>query len=212
MATYLLIAGIIFYFFHFLVLRRGFNKLFPIIPYLDTSRLGQNFKPAAKIPNDKLVIVSGVTHHDLRKAAEQSCNLNNQTDYAVMPLITKVSEDTFAITFPYDIDFEIFCCFVNYLKHPHEIFYNPALVAWLTPKHGDKWITDLSENKKVMLCIPEDEHEYNNVFLTTSDNIGYKLGLAPGYEEQFLDAPKMNFIEPHIDIAGLESFESEQLC
>jgi len=213
MEIFLLIVGIILFFF-LLVLRKSKlqTKGIDIHPEQNISRPPDDFKPSAKVPNDKLVIVSGVRYDDLKKAVQQSCNLNNQTDYAVMPLITKVSEDTFAITFPYEIDFEIFCYFINYIKYPNDISYKPTIAAWCTTKHGDEWITDLSENKKVMLFIPEDNDDYDNVFLTTFDNIGYKLGFALGYEKQLLDAPKMNFIEPHLEVASLESFPSEQLC
>ena len=211
MQIFLLIVGIVLFIF-LLILRKSARK--PAAdshPEQNTSRPPADFKPSAKVENDKLVIVSGVTYDDLKRAVQQSCNLNNQTDYAVLPLLTRVTENDFAITFPYDVNFEIFCYFINYLKYPNDIFYKPTIAAWLTTKRGDEWITDLSENKKVMLFIPEDDDEYDNVFLTTSDNVGYKLGFALGYERQLLDVPKMNFIEPHIEIASLERFQSEQL-
>jgi hypothetical protein len=54
-----------------------------------------------------------------------------------------------------------------------------------------------------MLFIPYDDTEYDNVYLTTEDNIGYKLGFAVGHEKQILDFPKLNFVEPQIEIDEL---------
>ena len=55
-----------------------------------------------------------------------------------------------------------------------------------------------------MLFIPADDKDYDNVYLTTIDNIGYKLGFAHGDEKQLLAAPKMEYIEPRIEIESLQ--------
>ena len=66
------------------------------------------------------------------------------------------------------------------------------------------WITEKSATKKVMLFIPADDQDYDNVYLTTSDNIGYKLGFASGDEKQLLAVPKMYYLEPKIELDSLE--------
>jgi hypothetical protein len=43
--------------------------------------------------------------------------------------------------------------------------------------------------------------------MTTSDNIGFKLGFALGEEKQLLDGPKMKFKEPTVDILILAKKE-----
>src|SRR5439155_14022503 len=93
MQIFLLIAGIILFFF-LLVLRQSAGK--PEVtdsrPEQNTTRPSEEYKPSSKVPNDKMVIVSGLRDDDFRKAVKQFCNLNNQEDYMVMPLITKVSD------------------------------------------------------------------------------------------------------------------------
>lgn len=60
-----------------------------------------------------------------------------------------------------------------------------------------------------MLFIPEADNEHDNVFLTTDDNIGYKLGFAMGEEKQFLLTPKKKYLASTIDIKTLTEKEAQ---
>ena len=60
-----------------------------------------------------------------------------------------------------------------------------------------------------MLFIPSDDTDHDNVFMTTVDNIGFKLGFAMGEEKQLLDGPKKKFSPPTIDILELADKEHE---
>jgi hypothetical protein len=133
----------------------------------------------------------------------------NKENFQAQPRLTKITEREFAITFPYDIDFEIFCYFVNYLEYPMELKWSPDVTAWTTTKSSDTWITEKAANKKAMLFIPTDDTEHDNVYMTTQDNIGYKLGFAMGEEKQLLDTPKKRYVEPSIEISELTNNEFE---
>lgn len=133
----------------------------------------------------------------------------NKESYQAQPRLTKLTERKFAITFPYDIDFEIFCYFLNYIEYPMELQWSPDVTAWTTTKSSDTWITEKAANKKAMLFIPTDDTEHDNVYMTTQDNIGYKLGFAMGEEKQLLDTPKKRYVEPSIKISELTNNEFE---
>ena len=60
-----------------------------------------------------------------------------------------------------------------------------------------------------MLFVADDDTEGDNVYMTTSDNAGYKLGFAVGEEKQLLDHPKKNFRPPPIEIEELANKEFE---
>ena len=60
-----------------------------------------------------------------------------------------------------------------------------------------------------MLYLAVNDKEYDNVFLTTSDNIGYKLGFAAGEEKQLLKEPKETYVAPTVDIGGLTTRKHE---
>jgi hypothetical protein len=55
-----------------------------------------------------------------------------------------------------------------------------------------------------LLYVSDFDDEYDNVFLTTSDHIGYKLGFAMGEETQLLESPEKKYIEQPITFTELE--------
>ena len=165
-------------------------------------------KNGAKLPtleqaNDKIIVVDNADHTNIKKALTEFCDIYNKNEYAALPRLWRLTSDSFAVTFPYDIDFSTYCFAVNFLKYPIDIKWHAQVRAWATTKPDDDWITDKSANKQVMLFLAVGDKEYDNVFLTTSDNIGYKLGFAVGQEKQLLAEPKEKFVPPTVAISML---------
>ena len=152
--------------------------------------------PSEKIKNDKIVLIENVKSEDFKNALQKFCNTYNQENSRVLPLLTILGENKFVVTFPYDTDFETYCYFINYMYYPNEIIYKPTIKAWTSTSQNDNWMTNEIVNKKVMLFIPSDDKDYDNVYLTTSDNIGYKMGFAMGEEKQKLNNPRQTYVEP----------------
>ena len=178
----------------------------------DTSRPPLDTKPTTPVDNDKLILINNVSIDDLKKVLTAFCNIYNKKDYATLPRVVTLSSTSFAVIFPYGTDFATFCFAVNYLKYPVDLKWQSKVYAWVTTKQGDDWITDKSINKKVMLFLADDDKEYDNVFMTTQDNIGYKLGFAMGEEKQLLQAPKEPYKSPSVnlkDLAGLPFVDIE---
>jgi len=175
----------------------------------DDSRPTNATIPSVEIANDKVIIVDNVTHDDIKKALTEFCNIYNKSQYLAMPRLWTLSSNSYAITFPYDIDFATYCFAINFLKYPMNIKWQSKVYAWATTKQGDDWITDKSINKKVMLFLASDDKEYDNVFLTTKDNIGYKLGFAVGKEKQLLPAPKELYKDSGISVSSLTNHPYE---
>lgn len=197
------IAVIIFY-----VLKAKLKNSEPQ-PDTDTTRSPQAALQITTKPNDKLVLIKGVAHLDLKKVMAGFCNMYNKEKYQAQTRTIKLSEREFAVIFPYDMSFEIYCYFINYIKYPMELKWSAEVTGWTTTKSDDKWVTEKSANKKVMLFISTDDTEYDNVYMTTSDNIGYKLGFAMGEEKQVLELPKKIFTAPMLRIAELSEKEFE---
>ena len=173
----------------------------------NTSRPSTKLSPAQEKQNEKLVIVKDVSYTDLQTILTGFCNMYNKERYQAQPRLIKITEREFAITFPFDIDFEIFCYFINYVQYPMDFDKAFNVTGWTTTKSGDNWITEKSANKKVMLFIPSDDKDHDNVFMTTIDNVGFKLGFAMGEEKQLLDGPKKKFSTPTINILELANKE-----
>ena len=91
----------------------------------------------SKVNNDRIVVIKGVPYGDIKKATQQFCNIYNQQGYAAIPNLTKISDSEFAITFPHDLTFDMFCFFVNYMYYPNNIFYKADIKAWTTTKPTD---------------------------------------------------------------------------
>lgn len=178
-------------------------------PEKDTSRPSNYNFPTNEKENYKLVIVNNISRTEIDSILTGFCNLYNKESFQVLPRLYTLNEIQFAITFPFDIEFEIYCYFVNYVHYPMGFDKSFDVKAWETTKQPDGWITEKSAHKKVMLFIPEDDNEHDNVFLTTEDNIGYKLGFAIGKRKQLLETPKKRYSVPIIDINTLTEKESK---
>jgi hypothetical protein len=178
-------------------------------PNSDTTRpLNENL-PKQENQNAKLVIVDNVSKTEIDDILTGFCNMYNKESFQARPRLYKLSERQFAINFPFDIEFEIYCYFINYVRYPMGFDKSFSVTAWETTKQTKGWITEKTANKKVMLFIPEDDKEHDNVFLTTEDNIGYKLAFAMGEEKQLLQTPKKTYFAPTIDIKILTEKESQ---
>ena len=169
----------------------------------NTLRPDGSIKPTTTIKNDKIVVVTNVKIEYLKTAIEQFCNLSNQDQFMVLPRLM-ILDSKFVITFPYDIEFDQFCFFVNYIKYAHELIlkpdYKPEIKAWCTTKAGFAWMTNEITNKHVMIYIPDWDEEYDNVYLTTQDNLGFKMGFALGEEHKRLNKPELQFEKANINL------------
>jgi hypothetical protein len=175
----------------------------------NTSRPPVDVKPKIPKENDKLIVVANASHQEISKALTTFCNIYNKEEYAALPRLFEIDAYSYAVTFPYDVDFMTFCFVINFLKYPMDIKWNADVKAWATTKHGDEWITEKTVNKKVMLFLANDDKEYDNVFLTTPDNIGYKLGFAAGEEVQLLNMPKERYKLPTAEMGVIQRLKFE---
>lgn len=173
-------------------------------PDRDNKRPHASLFPTKQIVNDKLVIVEDISQNDIKKILQEFCNSYNKETFQAIPRLIKLTDKKFAVTFPYDIKFEIFCYFINYVNYPMGFDRHFKSVGWTTTKASDTWITEKCVNKNVMLYVSNFDNEYDNVFLTTSDSIGYKLGFAMGEEKQLLDRPEKNYVKQPISNSELD--------
>src|ERR1035437_1512066 len=166
-------------------------------------RPGKKSKPQLPASNDKIVIVKYIELSDMSQAIRQFCNLYNRKKFIALPRL--VMEDySFVITFPFNIEFENFCYFVNYLGNPHDLCnysdYQPNVRAWCTTQPVDSWLTDEITNKKVMLFIPESEIKQDRMYLATNDNLGYKMSVLQGELLVKPDSPRVKYENIPVDL------------
>ena len=106
--------------------------------------------------NDKQILVENVEYNLIKKAVHDfTKNYDNSQQSHLKPIsrLHKTDNKRIVITFPYDIDFEIFCYYVNYLKYPMNLNYKANVTGWTSTKATDNWLNKEFENKKVILFI-----------------------------------------------------------
>lgn len=197
----IIIAGILLYFFW----KRIINQ--KPRPDTNTSRPSENLFPRQPKKNDKLIIVEDIDLADLQKVLTGFCNMYNKENYQALPRLTALNGKQFAISFPFDIDFEIYCYLINYLAYPIEMERIAGVTAWATTKSTHSWIVEKIADKKIILFIPADDTEHDNVYLTTIDNIGYKLDFGMSTPKLLTDGPKKNYKTPPVEMADRETKE-----
>ncbi len=162
----------------------------------DNTKRSDFDKPSKFIKNDKIIVIKNIKEDLLKKIITQFCNGYNQNDWKVLPKLT-IDKFEYQIVFPYDIDFEIFCYFINYLKYPENLsnqdYHRPEITGWCTTKSTDKWMKSDIENKEVMIYIPDWDDEYDNVYLTTQDNLSFLMGFALGESSKKLEKNMIDF-------------------
>ncbi len=164
--------------------------------------------------NDKLIIVGNAKLETLKQViTDFTRNYDNpeQADLKPASKIYQIDDSKFAITFPYDIDFEILCYYVNYLKYPMEINYQPTVLAWTSTSSSYQWLNDTFDNNKVIMFIDPNDNEYDNVMITTEDGKGFKVGFASGYGLQPESNIVQNYVQPPLGISELTKYESVEI-
>jgi len=190
--------------------RRAKLKASASQPDTGTTRPSPAALPTIVKHNDKLVKIKDVSFTDLKTVLTGFCNLYNKERYQAMLRLIKLSEREFAIIFPYDIEFDIFCYLINYLVYPVELTRRLEVVAWATTRGSDCWITEKNANKKIMLFVPADDTAGDNVYMTTEDNTGYKLGFGLR-DRKMVEPPVKRYMSPEMEISEFENKEDEDI-
>ncbi|QXV65417.1 hypothetical protein FPZ42_15345 [Mucilaginibacter achroorhodeus] len=131
-------------------------------------------KPSLVISNDKIILISNATLDEVKKALKDFCNQYNQEDYAALPRVYSLFGSEYTVTFPYNIDLTTFCFAVNYLAYPVDIKWKAEIHGWSTVSKNEGIDQEDLEGKVCMFYLVDDK-EYDNVYLTSSDNFCYKI-------------------------------------
>ena len=173
------------------------------------------FKVEKKLTeNDKLILVENVDFGLIKKAVQDFAKYYDNPEQSHLKPISKLHEvdkNRIVITFPYDIDFEILCYYVNYLKYPRDLNYDANVIGWTTTKSTDNWLNREFENQKGMLFLDPKDTEYDNVMMTTEKGKTFKIGFAIGEGLQNHNGTILTYRNPEFEQSDLEKFDSEEV-
>ncbi|MGQ3677993.1 hypothetical protein [Tenacibaculum discolor] len=124
-----------------------------------------------KVTTENLIIISGGAYNDIKKALRQWINLYSkdlQDDFTFQ--IFKNGRGNHIIQADKRLDNEQFFYLVNYLNYPENIEYKIDVEGYTKGKDKHQL-----RDKDLLVYISQTDREYDNVFVTTSDNENFKV-------------------------------------
>jgi hypothetical protein len=159
-----------------------YNLSHKVINTLEVNNVTSNIIKDSVV-NNKIILVDNVEYNLIKQAVQDFTDMyDNPEQFELKPIskLYKPQEDQTLIIFPYNIDFEIFCYLINYIKYPIDLKYKANVLAWTTTKPDDPKIISEVSNRNVMLYIDPNDIEYDNVMLIAENEQTYKIRFAVG--------------------------------
>ncbi|PKL85442.1 MAG: hypothetical protein CVV22_07735 [Ignavibacteriae bacterium HGW-Ignavibacteriae-1] len=120
---------------------------------------------------DNLIIIKGGAYSDVKKALRQWINLySNDLEEDLTFQLFKNGKGSHIIQADKRLDNVSFYYLVNYLKYPEGIEYKIDIEGFTT---GDE--ENELKNKNLLVYIFSTDKDYDNVFVTTSENENFKV-------------------------------------
>jgi len=140
----------------------------------------ETMKETKSTPNEKLIVVKGPSKEKMELVLTKFCEMYNRSGPITPLKYYNKDSTTYFITFPQDIEFDLFCYLVNFIKYPNDVKYTIDVIGWTTVGRVDGWNTNQLDGQHVVVFLDPADNEYDNVMLTTADNVGFKIGFAVG--------------------------------
>lgn len=148
-------------------------------------------RPNISVENDKIVIVAGVGEAAVEQMLRVFTDIYNSRQYDAIIRIHSMGSQVFALTFPYDISWELFIELMDHLLYSGESEYKAQIRAWLTlPKECEP-----VSGEHAMLFFKENQNDFEPLYVTTQNNSNWeidyeseKLTVAVG-EEEYVKPP-----------------------
>ncbi|WP_455640741.1 energy transducer TonB [Parabacteroides sp.] len=147
----------------FLYLRNKFAK--------KDKRPDPSLRPKMLVNNDKMMIVAGIAEEQMAFMLRSFADIYNSRTYNAIIRMHPMSSQVFALTFPYDMDWEIFIELVDSLVYSDHSEYKAQTRVWLTlPKECGQ-----GAGEHAMMYEKEDGDEIDPLWITTQYNQGWKI-------------------------------------
>jgi hypothetical protein len=120
------------------------------------------------LENDKAILIRGWNEDELGKILDDFVETDLSAFAAFRIEIQKRLENSFALTFPEDIHPDEFVCLINYLAYPFDfdLAGRSIVVAGKTTLNSDfDGLPKSFEGKKALLYLPENDDDYQVVYL-----------------------------------------------
>lgn len=120
---------------------------------------------------DNLIVITGGAYNDIKKALRQWVDLySKDLEDGLTFQLFKNGSGNHIIQADKRLDNERFYYLINYLKYPEGIEYKIDIAGFTTGKEKKQL-----KDKRLLVYISPTDKEYDNVFVTTSENENFKV-------------------------------------
>ena len=124
---------------------------------------------------DNLIKIKGGSYDDIKKALQQWIMLySRDLESNIKFELYKIGQENYLIAADKRLNNEKFNFLINYLRYPEGIKYNISIEGYSTVRDEKLYPKNLL-NKKIIVYVPDNDKEYDNVFVTTEDNETFKI-------------------------------------
>jgi hypothetical protein len=124
---------------------------------------------------DNLIIIKGGSYNDIKKALRQWIEIYSEdVETDIKFELYKTELESYIIIVDKRLNNEKFNFLVNYLYFPEGIEYKVNIEGFTTALDRKLYPKDIL-NKKILVYIPDNNTEYDNVYVATNDNEVYKI-------------------------------------
>lgn len=121
--------------------------------------------------NENLIIIKGGEYNDIKKALKQWVDLySSDLQNGLTFQLYKNGHGNHIIQADKRLDNERFYYLINYLNYPEEIEYNIDIEGFTIGKEDNQL-----QGKILLVYISPTDKEYDNVYVTTSENKNFKI-------------------------------------
>ena len=129
--------------------------------------------PHTEVPNDKIITIKDARAAGLKIALQKFCAMYDKEELEAIIKLHDLGNNIYALTFPYNINFGIFCFLVNFLHYPDagDTAEHGQILAWANV--DDK--TQAAYGQNAMFFIPQWDEEHDNCYCVTDYGRYYKI-------------------------------------
>ena len=124
----------------------------------------------------RIIMATQMSENEIKDAINGFIKLYEENgDKVDRPQVTQLEENSFMLRLPDTTPYDLFCYWVNYLVYSNEKKkYNNNITGWY---EGSAY-AQLFPKQILMVYVPEIDTKYDNVYITTKDNLCYKQEFA----------------------------------
>lgn len=190
--------------FYFMVIR-------PRIRPRPVERAYEPLDTQAPVANDKIIIASNISLDNLKEALIDYCSVVNSNGLVVVPLLIVSHDNRLTVTFPFDVDFLSFCEIINYIVYAPEVEGEPLAIGWATFGAEEELLPNEMADKNLMVFVPEEDENYQQLFMVSADNLGCHLHLIDPKKYTIYTDPEEPYVSAPLEVASMNTWQQERI-